>query len=50
MLHNNSVDTTEDLKVLFRAYNLIIKIITRGATIVETKTKDVKLPILHLCY
>ena len=31
------------LNVLFRAYNLIIKRITRSAIIVEINTKDVKL-------
>ena len=31
------------INVLFRAYNLIIKRITRSAIIVEINTKDVKL-------
>ena len=31
------------LNVLFRAYNLILKRITRSAIIVEINTKDVKL-------
>ena len=35
--------SSNKLKVLFRAYNLIIKRITRSTIIVEINTKDVKL-------
>ena len=38
---SNKGNLTSD--VLFRAYNLIIKRITRSAIIVEINTKDVKL-------
>ena len=39
----NTEQTSENLNVLFRAYNLIIKRITRSTIIVEINTKDVKL-------
>ena len=40
---SNIKDKINYLNVLFRAYNLIIKRITRSAIIVEINTKDVKL-------